>query len=172
MERPKKFTKGIKDIETKITIYSNNFQHLYSGILWCLAPICYALSMTINGLIFVPKLRQKGYVTLIDSLQDAFGETVGGLVYLPSCIGDICWTSAVLSALGTTLSVILGIDTKLAIGISALVAITYTLIGGMYSVAYTDVIQVVFIFGGLWIVIPFMWTNEKVGQVIILHLIG
>ena len=93
-------------------------------------------------------------------------------MYLPSCIGDICWTSAVLSALGTTLSVILGIDTKLAIVISALVAITYTLIGGMYSVAYTDVIQVVFIFGGLWIVIPFMWTNEKVGQVIILHLTG
>merc|ERR1719323_1731538 len=68
-----------------------------SGILWCLAPICYALSMAINGLIFVPKLRQKGYVTLIDSLQDAFGETVGGLVSLPSCIGDISWTSAVLS---------------------------------------------------------------------------
>jgi hypothetical protein len=47
----------------------------------------YALSMSINGLIFVPRLREKGYVTLIDSLQEAFGETVGGLVYLPSCIG-------------------------------------------------------------------------------------
>jgi hypothetical protein len=48
----------------------------------------YALSMSINGLIFVPRLREKGYVTLIDSLQEAFGETVGGLVYLPSCIGN------------------------------------------------------------------------------------
>ena len=87
---------------------------------------------------------------------------IGGLVYLPSCIGDVCWTAAVLSALGTTLSVILDIDTKLAISFSAIVAIVYTLIGGMYSVAYTDVIQIAFIFGGLWIAIPFMWSNENV----------
>ena len=56
--------------------------------------------MTINGLVFVPKFREKGYVTLIDSLQDSYGKEIGGLVYLPSCISDICWTSAVLSALG------------------------------------------------------------------------
>ena len=36
----------------------------------------------------------------IDSLQNAFGETMGGIVYFPSCIGDVCWTAAVLSALG------------------------------------------------------------------------
>ena len=120
--------------------------------------------MSINGLVFVPKFREKGYVTLIDSLQDSYGKEIGGLVYLPSCISDICWTSAVLSALGTTLSVILDIDVKFAICISAIVSIIYTLIGGMYSVAYTDVIQIAFIFGGLWIAIPFMWTNENVSN--------
>ena len=31
-----------------------------------------------------------------------------------------------------------------------------------YSVAYTDVIQIAFIFGGLWLAIPFMWTAEAV----------
>ena len=36
----------------------------------------------------------------LDSLQNAFGETMGGIVYFPSCIGDVCWTAAVLSALG------------------------------------------------------------------------
>ena len=53
---------------------------------------------------------------------------------------------------------------KFAICISAIVSIIYTLIGGMYSVAYTDVIQIAFIFGGLWIAIPFMWTNENVSK--------
>ncbi len=85
---------------------------------------------------------------------------MGGLIYLPSCIGDVCWTAAVLSALGSTLSVILDIDIKLAVILSAVVAISYTLVGGMYSVAYTDVIQIVFIFGGLWLAIPFMLTSE------------
>ena len=118
--------------------------------------------MTLNGLFIVPKLRAKNYVTLIDSLQNAYGKTMGGLIYLPSCIGDICWTAAVLSALGSSLSVILNLDSQITIICSALVAIIYTLCGGMYSVAYTDMIQIIFIFGGLWIAIPFMWTAEGV----------
>lgn len=127
-----------------------------------MAPIGYALSMTINGLLFVPKIRQKNYVTVIDSLQNAYGEALGGVIYLPSCIGDICWTAAVLSALGSTLSVILDIDIKVSIMVSAAVAVGYTLIGGMWSVAYTDVIQILFIFGGLWFALPFMWTSSQV----------
>ena len=63
--------------------------------------------MSINGMFFVSKLRSKSYVTCIDALQAAYGKYVGAIVYLPSCIGDICWTAAVLSALGTTLAVIL-----------------------------------------------------------------
>ena len=63
--------------------------------------------MSINGLLFVHKLREKSYLTCIDALQSTYGKFAGGLVYLPSCIGDICWTAAVLSALGTTLAVIL-----------------------------------------------------------------
>ena len=132
------------------------------GLLWCQAPIGYSLSMTINGLFIVPKLRAKKYVTCIDSLQDAYGQTMGGLIYLPSCIGDICWTAAVLSALGSSLSVILDLDIRVSIIGSALIAITYTLWGGMYSVAFTDMIQITFIFGGLWLAIPFMVTAQGV----------
>ena len=63
--------------------------------------------MSINGYFFVHKLREKSYLTCIDALQSTYGKNAGALVYLPSCIGDICWTAAVLSALGTTLAIIL-----------------------------------------------------------------
>ena len=63
--------------------------------------------MSINGLFFVSKLRSKSYLTCIDALQAAYGKNVGAIVYLPSCIGDVCWTAAVLSALGTSLAIIL-----------------------------------------------------------------
>ena len=56
--------------------------------------------MTVNAFFFVDKLRSRHYVTLIDSLQDTYGNVLGGLIYLPSCLGDICWTAAVLTALG------------------------------------------------------------------------
>lgn len=50
---------------------------------------------------------------------------------------------------GGTLSVVMDISSPLAISVSAAVAIIYTLMGGLYSVAYTDVIQLIFMFFGL-----------------------
>lgn len=50
---------------------------------------------------------------------------------------------------GATMSVILGLSYSVCIWISAAVAITYTLLGGLYSVAYTDIIQLTLIFFSL-----------------------
>lgn len=44
------------------------------------------------------------------------------------------------------MSVILDLSYAVCIWISAGVAITYTLLGGLYSVAYTDIIQLTLIF--------------------------
>ncbi|CAJ0938709.1 unnamed protein product [Ranitomeya imitator] len=51
--------------------------------------------------------------------------------------------------IGATISVIVDIDINLSVIVSALIAIFYTLVGGMYSVAYTDVVQLFCIFVGL-----------------------
>lgn len=50
---------------------------------------------------------------------------------------------------GSTLAVILDIDQTLSIIISACIAVLYTLFGGLYSVAYTDVLQLTCMFVGL-----------------------
>ena len=50
---------------------------------------------------------------------------------------------------GSTLRVILGIATVPSIVISAVIAVLYTLMGGLVSVAYTDVFQITFIAFGL-----------------------
>lgn len=44
---------------------------------------------------------------------------------------------------------VIDISSSLAVGVSAAVAILYTLMGGLYSVAYTDVIQLSFVLVGL-----------------------
>ena len=51
--------------------------------------------------------------------------------------------------LGTSLSVILHLETSVAIVTSASVAILYTMFGQMISVAYTDIFQLVLIVFGL-----------------------
>lgn len=50
---------------------------------------------------------------------------------------------------GATLSVIVDININMSVVISAMIAIFYTLVGGLYSVAYTDVVQLFCIFVGL-----------------------
>ena len=55
----------------------------------------------------------------------------------------------VIFFLGATLTVILDLALTQSVILSACVAVFYTLIGGLYSVAYTDVIQLFCIFIGL-----------------------
>ncbi|XP_037810649.1 high-affinity choline transporter 1 [Lucilia sericata] len=133
-----------------------------SGLVWCQAPFGYALSLVFGGIFFANPMRKQGYITMLDPLQDSFGERMGGLLFLPALCGEVFWAAGILAALGATLSVIIDMDHRTSVILSSCIAIFYTLFGGLYSVAYTDVIQLFCIFIGLWMCIPFAWANEHV----------
>ena len=94
-------------------------------------------------------MRERKYVTMIDPVQEKYGAIMGGLLYIPALLGEIFWSGAILSALGATVSVVIGLDRFTSVIVSSCIAIFYTLIGGLYSVVYTDVIQLFCIFIGL-----------------------
>ncbi|XP_054746897.1 high-affinity choline transporter 1 [Anastrepha obliqua] len=133
-----------------------------SGLVWCQAPFGYALSLVFGGIFFANPMRKQGYITMLDPLQDSFGERMGGLLFLPALCGEVFWAAGILAALGATLSVIIDMDHRTSVILSSCIAIFYTLFGGLYSVAYTDVIQLFCIFIGLWMCIPFAWANDHV----------
>ncbi|NXU49891.1 SC5A7 protein, partial [Turnix velox] len=130
------------------------------GLLWVQAPVGFALSLVIGGFFFVNPMRSKNYVTVMDPLQETYGNLMGSLLFIPSLLGEVFWFAAILASLGATMKVILDIGGSLAIIISACAVVLYTLLGGLYSVAYTDVIQLVFITLSLWICIPFALVNS------------
>ncbi|XP_054066780.1 high affinity choline transporter 1-like [Rissa tridactyla] len=130
------------------------------GLLWVQAPVGFALSLLIGGFFFVNPMRSKNYVTVMDPLQEIYGNVMGSLLFIPPLLGEVFWFAAILASLGATMRVILDIGGFLAIIISACTVILYTLLGGLYSVAYTDVIQLVFITLSLWICIPFALMNS------------
>ena len=127
-----------------------------------------------GGTFFAKKMRDAKYVTMIDPFTQKYGKW-GSLQAFPSAISEIFWSASILGALGksvllnagprsyvrafitpffylfagSTLKVILHIDTRLSIIISAIIAVCYTLLGGLLSVAYTDVFQIAFIAFGL-----------------------
>ncbi|XP_073978612.1 choline transporter [Rhodnius prolixus] len=133
-----------------------------SGLIWCQAPFGYALSLVFGGIFFANQMRQQGYITMLDPLQDNFGGRMGGLLFLPALCGEVFWAAGILAALGATLSVIIDMDHRTSVIFSSCIAVFYTLFGGLYSVAYTDVIQLFCIFIGLWMCVPFAWANEHV----------
>ncbi len=86
---------------------------------------------------------------MLDPFQETLGSRMGGLLFLPALCGEIFWSAAILAALGATVSVIIDLENNTSIILSACIALIYTLFGGLYSVAYTDVIQLFCIFVGL-----------------------
>ncbi|XP_025998988.1 high-affinity choline transporter 1-like isoform X2 [Astatotilapia calliptera] len=83
-------------------------------------------------------------------------------VYTPTM--GLAWavmplTAALSFIVGATISVVLDLSYAVSIWISAAVAIIYTLMGGLYSVAYTDIIQLTLIFFSMWLCVPFTLMN-------------
>ncbi len=129
------------------------------GLVWVQAPWGYAMSLIIGGLFFARKMRRFGFKTMLDPLAQRFGKKMAAVLFLPALSGEIFWTAAILTALGTTFGTILGLETQPAIIISALIAIAYTALGGLWAVALTDIVQMVLLLGGLVIVVPIALQN-------------
>ncbi|GLD70278.1 high-affinity choline transporter 1-like isoform X1 [Lates japonicus] len=129
------------------------------GLTWAVMPVTAALSFIVGGLFFAKKMRDRKYVTMMDPFQIKYGKLISGVLSMAMLIAEITWVTATLIGLGATMSVILDLPYALCIWISAAVAIIYTLLGGLYSVAYTDIIQLTLIFFSLWLSVSFILMN-------------
>ncbi|XP_068184104.1 high-affinity choline transporter 1-like [Antennarius striatus] len=121
--------------------------------------LSYSSTFTIGGLLFVKPLRERNCVTLLDPFHIKYGKVVTTGMSLILLFLDVIWLPSIFTALGGTMSVVLDLPFSLCVWISAAVVIIYTLMGGLYSVAYTDIIQLVLILGGLSICVPFVMTS-------------
>lgn len=121
-----------------MTLYRRSWNYIFV--------IAYSL---LGGFLFAKIMRRRGYVTLLDPFQERYGKRVGGLMYIPAFLGELLWSAATLKSLGATISVVMGLALNVSIVISAAIALFYTFFGGLYSVAYTDVAQLICMFIGM-----------------------
>ncbi|EDO46558.1 predicted protein, partial [Nematostella vectensis] len=135
------------------------------GLVWAQAPWGYTTSLVLGGLFFAKIMRMREYMTMLDPFTRKYGPRFGGVCFIPALIGEVFWSASILAALGSTVSVVVGLDRFTSVITSAAIAVAYTLVGGLYSVAYTDILQLICIFIGLWLSIPFIMTNPAVGDI-------
>jgi high affinity choline transporter 7 len=127
-----------------------------SGLVWLQAPWGYAISLIFGGIFFAKIMRKYKYRTMIDPLDQRFGKKMAAVLFLPALVGELLWTAAILSALGSTFGIVIGLDFNVSVILSAAVAIGYTALGGLWAVALTDVIQLSLLFLGLGVILPFI----------------
>ncbi|XP_033836033.1 LOW QUALITY PROTEIN: high-affinity choline transporter 1-like [Periophthalmus magnuspinnatus] len=121
--------------------------------------LSYSTSFLLCGFVFAKPLRDKKCVTMMDPFHRKYGKGITSFFCLVSVFIDLLGMASTLTGLGAMVSVVLDLSYTVSIWISAAVAITYTLMGGLYSVAYTDIIQLVVIFISLWLCVPFILMN-------------
>jgi len=123
--------------------------------------LCFGMSLMLGGVFFAKKMRAYQFTTLVDPFESRFGKPWAAVLFLPAMFGEVIWGGELLMAVGATFSVILNMDLVPAILMSALVVTAYTIVGGMWSVAYTDAFQLALVPIGLLSALPF--AMDKVG---------
>ena len=110
-----------------------------------LEPIGPGICLLLVGLCYAVPLRRARLLTLGDFFARRFGrraEVVSALILVPSYFG---WIAAQFTVLAALLGELFGIPTGVGLALAAAIASGSTLIGGMWSVVWTDAAQMVIV---------------------------
>ncbi len=110
--------------------------------------------LVLAALLFARLFYRMNLLTIGDFYKQRYGKGVEVLTSVAIVLSYLGWTSAQMTALGLVIHVLSGAAVPLntAIMAGAAVVVVYTLFGGMWSVAFTDLFQSVVILVGLTLV--------------------
>lgn len=114
-------------------------------------PFGAALCLILVGVFFAVPLYRLNLLTIGDFYKRRFGRDIEILTSIVIILSYLGWVAAQLAALGLVFNVIshglIDIQTGMIIGV--IVVLVHTIFGGMWSVAITDFIQMIFVTVGL-----------------------
>lgn len=115
------------------------FRRCYQGAV---IPIGLGLSLILNGIFLARHINSDtNILTLPDVLAKRFGKVTETIVGLVSITSFLMLLAGNLVGMGFILSYVWGIKETVGIWVTAVIVWTYTVTGGLFSVAYTDVVQ-------------------------------
>lgn len=114
-----------------------------------LEPYGAGCALLIAGLFFAKPLWEMKLCTVTDFYKRKYGPKVEFICVLSSVLGFAGWIAVQLVALAGVVQVFYGVPIGWGVVGIAMVAMIYTLLGGMWSVTITDCIQLLIIILGL-----------------------
>jgi SSS family solute:Na+ symporter len=117
-------------------------------------PFGASVCLVLAALLFARLFYRMNLLTIGDFYRQRYGKLVEVMTSVAIVLSYLGWTSAQLTALGLVIHLLSGgtIDLSTAIMGGAAVVLVYTIFGGMWSVAITDLFQTVVIIIGLSLV--------------------
>ena len=114
--------------------------------------INYPIVIFIVNALFLPFFYNTGVASIFDYLERRFGIASRTLMSAVFLFGNIAYSGIMLYTTALVLQLITGMDVIDAILIIAVVAVTYTMLGGISAVIWTDLVQSIILFVGAAIV--------------------
>jgi len=113
------------------------------------------MAMVFSGLFVIPIFRRLRIRTIPEFLEVRYSKGVRTLVAIIWVFRLAFWLGVILYTAVTAAQIITGVHSFTALVlILSVVVIIYTMLGGMWSVALTDVIQFILMLGGALILLP------------------
>lgn len=114
-------------------------------------PFGSSMCLVLAGLFFAPRLYRLNIITVGDYYRLRYDRTIEILCTLAVVVSYLGWGAAQFKVLGLVLHVVSdgSISQSIGIVIGAVIVLTYTTFGGMFSVAILDFVQISVIIGGL-----------------------
>ena len=114
-------------------------------------PFGSSLCLIIAGIFFSSKLYKLNIITLGDFYRARYNRTIEVLTTIAIVISYLGWVAAQIKALGLIFNLITHqfISEELGMVIGIIIVLTFTVFGGMLSVAVLDFIQMIVVIGGL-----------------------
>lgn len=132
-------------------------------------PFGATVCLTLVAFLFARSFYRMELLTIGDFYHKRYGKTVEVVTSLAIAISYLGWTSAQLTALGLVIDVLFpSLGLMISILIGAFIVALYTLFGGMWSVALTDLVQTGAIVIGL-IIVAMLLGWEAGGFNVVVH---
>lgn len=112
--------------------------HFFDGA--CL-PLGLGLSLVLNGIVLARHINSDGALTLPDVYARRYGKIVEVCVSICTIVSFLCLLAGNLVGLSEVLNYTLDFGEAESIWLAAASVLLYTIAGGLFSVAYTDVMQ-------------------------------
>ena len=129
------------------------------GDQWGISAGWYVLAAAIGVIplaYFAPYIRKALAITIPEVVERRFGASAGLITAILNATALFCLTASQILASGTIVSALVGLDLSISIIIAAIIVMFYTVMGGLYADAISDLVQWFVIFIGLLIAVPFV----------------